>query len=147
MSARFWSKVSKREQGCWEWTATVTPKGYGRLWIGGRKVLAHRYAYESEKGPVPNGLFIDHLCRNRRCVRPDHMEAVTSKENTRRGLRGALKTTCVHGHRRTDDNVYVHPTSKARECRTCRAIRQSARRRKCLQLAIARAEAEEGNNV
>lgn len=76
------------ENGCWEWTATVNVNGYGSTQLGGRKgkrVYAHRLSYEAYKGSIPEGLDLDHLCRNRKCVNPDHLEAVSRKINAHRG--------------------------------------------------------------
>lgn len=73
------------ESGCRPWLGTTNGKGYGRFVIDGSLVMPHRYAYEQRHGPIPQGLMIDHLCRVPCCVNPDHMEVVTSKENTRRG--------------------------------------------------------------
>jgi len=89
---RFWRKVRK-EDGCWWWTGAVDGQ-YGRFWIGprtqsGRIVQAHRYAYERLVGPIPDGLHIDHLCCNKLCVNPAHLEPVTGVENVQRGIRRA----------------------------------------------------------
>lgn len=83
--ARFWDNVKKLRGGCWEWQGVRTTGGYGRFDIDGRTVAAHRYAYESRVGPIPPRLVIDHLCRNPPCVRPDHLEPVTTIQNTLRG--------------------------------------------------------------
>lgn len=78
---RFWSKVQKGP-GCWVWTAPVTDCGYGRIRIeGDRKIYAHRWTYEQEHGPIPDGFQIDHQCRNPACVRPAHLRAVSPKQN------------------------------------------------------------------
>jgi hypothetical protein len=81
--ARFWSYVEKTED-CWLWVGAIGSSGYGRLKVAGRDVGAHRFAFELLVGPIPEGLTIDHLCRNRPCVKPDHLEPVTLAENTRR---------------------------------------------------------------
>lgn len=81
---RFWDKVDKTSS-CWLWQAKENVVGYGRIRIGGRKVLAHRYSYELLKGEIPNGLELDHLCRVPACVNPDHLEPVTRRENITRG--------------------------------------------------------------
>lgn len=111
---RLMSKVQFTAYGCWEWNGYVDPKGYGRMGVYRRVEQAHRMAYVLFVGPIPEGLEIDHLCRNRRCVLPEHLEAVTRKENMRRGLQShtagrncgvtipvphnALKTHCPRGH-------------------------------------------------
>ena len=90
---RFWAKVTKTDR-CWLWTGATTPKGYGQFSArASRHTYAHRYAYELLVGGIPDGLTIDHLCKTRNCVRPDHMEVVTRGENTRRG---AVSRPCNH---------------------------------------------------
>lgn len=79
---RFWAKVEKRDDGCWFWTGSKLPAGYGHF----AKGLAHRWSYEQFVGPIPEGLTIDHLCVNPSCVNPEHMEPVTASENSRRAV-------------------------------------------------------------
>ena len=90
------------ESGCWLWTACIGTGGYGRIGFEGKVHVAHRIAWELLRGPIPEGLEIDHLCRTRSCVNPDHLEPVTPKVNRLRGVgwagRNARKTTCPHGH-------------------------------------------------
>lgn len=71
--------------GCWVWNRTIAENGYGRIYISGKSVVAHRYVFERERGPIPEGMVLDHLCRNRRCVNPDHLESVEQVLNVRRG--------------------------------------------------------------
>jgi hypothetical protein len=78
------------DTGCWEWQGSRNNKGYGQQWENGKFVFAHRWAYEQAKGPIPNGLSIDHLCGNRACVNPDHLEAVDHATNCRRGRQSKL---------------------------------------------------------
>lgn len=80
---RFWPKVRVTE-GCWEWVGSVAPNGYGRFRAGDDNRLAHRVSYEFFNGELPAWLTVDHLCANKRCVNPDHLEAVTLTENLRR---------------------------------------------------------------
>jgi len=118
---------------CILWEGTVTDKGYG--WE--RNQYAHRKAYERAKGQIPPGLQLDHLCRNRRCVNPDHLEPVTRKENILRGesfsAQNARKTHCERGHELTPENTYMRKDSRGgRQCKTCRAedMRRYRRERK-----------------
>jgi hypothetical protein len=106
------SKAVAIEAGCWEWTAAKT-NGYGVVQVAGRLQRAHRVAYEAAIGPIPEGLHIDHLCRNRACIRPDHLEAVTQAENNRRA--GAARTHCPHGH------LLPPPGAKRRDCKACKS--------------------------
>lgn len=122
-SARFWEKVDFSGP-CWEWQA-FRLNGYGRFGVGGAAgciVYAHRWAWENLVGPIPDGLQIDHLCRNRRCVNPDHLEPVTPKENSLRSYsfaaQNARKTRCPKGHEYTEENVY-NMASGNRVCRVC----------------------------
>jgi hypothetical protein len=81
--------------GCWIWKRSLTAKGYGKLFVNGKSVTAHKYIYELHKGSVPDGLVLDHLCRNRNCVNPDHLEPVTQKENVLRGERMRVNAGAV----------------------------------------------------
>lgn len=129
-AARFWAKVDKTKT-CWLWTAYKNAKGYGRFQFQRRSVAAHRWSYELHFGPVPNGLVLDHLCRTRHCVNPDHLEPVTSRENTLRGntvaARHATKTHCDSGHEYTPENTRIS-TAGRRYCRACVRIQSRAKR-------------------
>lgn len=117
---RFWTKIEKIG-GCWLWTAYTDHKGYGRFKLDGKAERAHRVSYEALVGPIPEGLQLDHLCRVRSCVNPDHMEAVTNRENCMRGdtlpAANAIKTHCPRGHEYSVENTYVH--LGGRTCREC----------------------------
>ncbi len=113
-------------KGCWEWAGRIDKWGYGRVsYRGAFGFLAHRAAYIETNGSIPDGMTIDHLCRNRRCINPDHMEPVSNKVNILRGeswsARNARKTQCKRGHDLTPGNVYVW--RNMRHCNQCRALR------------------------
>lgn len=121
---RFWAKVDKNgPNGCWVWTA-ANASGYGRFWVG-HLVVAHRFAYELLVGPIPDGMQLDHLCRNPPCVNPAHLEPVTCRVNLLRGetqtARRSRQTHCSRGHEFTAANTYTKPNG-ARNCRACKAI-------------------------
>lgn len=129
---RFDRYVDRRADSCWLWTGGLNNRGYGRFYDGTRMVLAHRWAYEHFVGPIPDGLQLDHLCRVRHCVNPAHLEAVTNKVNSLRGVspaaKNALKTNCPQGHPYDDANTWVSKNG-FRQCRTCHRIRRRAQRR------------------
>jgi hypothetical protein len=135
-ATRFWSKVViGGEDECWQWLA-ATRRGYGLFgisWRPTRQALAHRFAYEFLVGPIPEGMTLDHLCRNRGCVNPAHLEPVTGRENTLRGNGpagvNARKTYCERGHAYDDENTYwvKTPTGRGRKCRICERARRRVR--------------------
>jgi hypothetical protein len=123
---RFWAKVSTQGE-CWEWTAGKSVDGYGTFHYVDRDHRAHRWAWEYMVGSITEGLELDHLCRNRACVRPEHLDPVPHVENMQRTPR---PTHCPQGHRYAGRNVVME--NNARRCRTCRNAqeRQRYQRRK-----------------
>ncbi len=130
---RFWDRVEQGpDSSCWSWNGTIAGNGYARFqWPNGspaRSIAAHRLAWVlCHKEDVPAGLDLDHLCRNRGCVNPAHLEPVSRSENNRRGrvgkvarLRNLAKTHCPQGHPYDEANTF-RQTSGARGCRACRA--------------------------
>jgi hypothetical protein len=105
-------RTTETPAGCWEWQHATT-NGYGVVQIDGRLQRAHRAAYELSGKQIPEGLHIDHLCRNRACINPAHLEPVTQAENNRRA--GAARTHCPYGHL-----LPPHGT-KRRACKTCKS--------------------------
>lgn len=134
---RFWVKVEKTET-CWVWTGAKSNTGYGSFFlrkVNGvtRNTHAHRWAYQALVGPIPDGMQIDHLCRNRACVRPDHLEAVTPRVNMLRGIAPAAvvqrTNRCLRDHEYTPENTYWRPDgTNKRQCRQCIKIRTLKRR-------------------
>ena len=127
--------------GCWQWTAATTT-GYGRVKWHGVVHTAHRLAYEHYVGDIPDGLEIDHLCRNRGCINPAHLEPVSRRENILRGISpsaiGARVTHCPKGHPYDEANTYTTPSGR-RHCRECnrRSTLLSARRCRAAHKAVA----------
>lgn len=127
---RFWSKV-KKTRSCWIWQACLTSRGYGRFNVGAsggcRIVFAHRFSYELLVGPIPKGLELDHVCRNKSCVNPRHLKPVTHRQNlTAPGSQVGIpsgqlklsKTHCPSGHELSGDNVRLDKNGH-RKCKTC----------------------------
>lgn len=130
VKARFWAKVQKTDT-CWFWQASHNSREpYGRFLIGSRTdcsryyVLAHRLAYTWLRGPIPDGLTVDHLCRQPSCVRPAHMELVTMRENILRGsgvtARAARQICCSQGHQFDKERIDKNGNRRRRICSTCK---------------------------
>lgn len=118
---RFLEKV-KKTQFCWEWKSAKTKAGYGVLTINRKVIYAHRFSYTLFNGEIPEGLSLDHICRNRGCVNPGHLEAVTHAENMARSI-PATKTHCKRGHLLEGDNLKI-TRSGQRWCWECHYIRK-----------------------
>lgn len=121
---RFLAKIKADHSGCWLFTGYVMKNGYGTIGLGSRsegKAFAHRVAYELFVGPIPDGYVIDHLCRVRRCVNPEHLEAVTISTNLRRGAQSALRTHCPKGHSFDGTNRAINKQGH-RFCRECSRV-------------------------
>ena len=117
---QFWSKIQVTPC-CWIWTKGLTSEGYGQhsIWRPHKTYLVHRLVFESLVGPIPPRLTLDHLCRQRSCCNPGHLEPVTKGENTRRGVYlRPLRLTCPKGHLYTRENLYQRANGK-RTCREC----------------------------
>jgi hypothetical protein len=119
---RFAEKVD-RSDGCWQWTGSRLNSGYGSFFHDGSGRPAHRVAYEIYVGSIPDGLTIDHLCRNKLCVRPDHLEPVSLSTNVRR-VHGS-ETHCRRGHPRTPENACTRK-DEIYSCRLCQRIARQA---------------------
>lgn len=133
VAERIKSAVVVDENGCWRWQRSLNANGYGRIGFYARgPQYAHRVSYETFVGPIPEGLAIDHLCRVRDCVNPEHLEPVTNRENLLRGIgfaaRYAATTHCPQGHPYDEANTYYRPGRGGRNCRRCGVDRARAAR-------------------
>jgi hypothetical protein len=138
---RFSKRFAVRPGGCWEWTARVEPNGYAKFMVkeGGkwRSIWAHIVSYTIFRGEVPTGLQLDHICRNRSCVNPEHLRAVTQKVNILSSespiAKIAARQTCANGHAYTEENTRMY--RGMRYCRTCKR-EHDARYRQAKRYAI-----------
>lgn len=135
LAERFAEKLKPGANGCIEWQAGTNGDGYGVFHpfttTTNKKVYAHRWSYEQKHGPIPEGMHLDHLCRNTLCVNPDHLEAVTPRVNLLRGVgfsaTNAKKTHCPQGHPYSGDNLRINSNTGGRICKACSRERDRAR--------------------
>lgn len=126
LQERFWEKVDKNgANGCWLWVASLNNDGYGQFWGKDRMRKAHRVSYELVRGEIPKGLELDHLCKIRHCINPDHLEPVTYRENQSRSSQTILaihraRDFCPQGHPLEGDNLTMDHLKRGwRNCLTC----------------------------
>ena len=137
VAERLWRRVQRGgPTDCWLWLGATNGNGYGVIGRGGRgtQTYVHRVVWELERGPIPDGLQVDHLCRVKMCVNPRHLAVVTAAENNRRSMSAtaihARKTHCPAGHPYDEVNTYRPPGQpNSRMCRACMAIREAKRNR------------------
>ena len=122
---RLMEKVDKTTS-CWNWTASLDRFGYGQFRYGKTMARAHRISYFIHKKELPSNIFLDHTCRNKKCVNPDHLEPVTNYENLKRGNHNMNKQVCKRGHPIDigNPNTYIQPSNKQRSCRMCNKERK-----------------------
>jgi hypothetical protein len=138
VTERFWQWVDTSSGDCWTWTGGSTTGGYGKFWLNGRTISAHRVSYVMHFGTIPDGLLVLHSCDNPPCVRPDHLSLGTYRDNARDSMaKGRFRPpepwpTCGNGHPWTEDTEYVHPELvrgyRQRRCRVCARARERERR-------------------
>lgn len=126
---RFFSKIKFNEKTtCWDWMASTDKDGYGQFWLNKKYHKAHRVSYELIKGVLTKGLTLDHLCKNKKCCNPEHLEQVSIQTNLKRAFHqistiNSKKTHCNNGHEFTPDNTYITPLGK-RQCNECQRQRK-----------------------
>lgn len=120
---RLMNRTMADPSGCWLWIGSTNPKGYGHIWDERRRGVyaVHRIVWEHCHGPIPDGLEVDHLCRVRNCVNPDHLEVVDHAANVRRRVRASH---CKRGHPLTPENVHIDRRHGGRKCKQCRKARK-----------------------
>ena len=137
--SQIWDSIEKTDT-CWNWTRFPTSNGYGLVQFDGKLRLVHRVIWNLKVGPIPNGLHIDHLCRNRKCVNPAHLELVTPRENILRGIgitaKNAVKTHCLRGHPLSGTNLHTRKSPTGRVWRSCRRCKYEWLRNKlkCIKI-------------
>lgn len=135
---RLQQKLVVRDSGCIEWTGNSLPRGYGLIWVEGRSVLTHRFAWILANGPIPDGMLVCHHCDNPPCCNVAHLflgtDATNAADRDAKGRAGVnaqgAKTHCIHGHEYTEANTMRHPNG--RSCRECDRTRVRARRAKAV---------------
>lgn len=137
LTAKLDAKISRTDRGCWLWTGPLKANGYGSVGIGGRKYQAHRAVYELHRGPIADGMQLDHLCCVRACVNPAHLEPVSPSENIRRSTnpdvtreRHRARTHCAQGHPFDEKNTRMGRHANGAPVRICRACRAALMRAK-----------------
>lgn len=121
---RFFDKIKVNDSGCWEWQGHLNNRGYGQFSYRGKSIGAHRFMYELQHDiKLTTKTQIDHLCKNRICVNPDHFEVVNNRANTLRGMGptaiNARREECVNGHPFDEENTYIRPDNGHRQCKAC----------------------------
>jgi hypothetical protein len=133
LSKAFWQRVKPLSSGCWQWNGFVRADGYGDIGFTESRIRAHRLGWLLLRGEIPEGMELDHLCRNHRCVNPAHLEPVTHKENLFRGegisAKYVKRTECSYGHPLSGDNLVILPNG-ARRCQECHRNYEYARKRR-----------------
>lgn len=124
---RLTSRIDIDDRGCWNWRGATNSNGYGCIGAQGKVQLTHRVSYELHVGPISDGLQIDHLCRNRICINPAHLDPVTAAEHAKRSLR-ARATHCINGHLLEGDNLHLRTRENGQVHRGCKTCRREGKR-------------------
>lgn len=137
-AVRLYAKIEvSTEHDCWLWTGSLDKYGYGKFRAGGKCLSTSRFSYLLHKGEIPQGLVVDHICRNRRCVNPEHLRLLTNAENVLCGegrtAKQARQTHCKRGHPLFGENLWFNPKAKERQCRTCHRDRNRINMRRYYQ--------------